>query len=183
MKKVGVIVGSSRPKRIGAQVTNWVLSKLPKSDDVEYELIDLRTWDLPMFDEEMPPSRAQYNNAHTKKWATYVAGLQGVIIVTPEYNAGYPAVLKNAIDYLKAEWKDMPSLVISYGWDGGLSSNNQLREVLTRVGNKIIESHPALKFTGSEMFGVDGQIKDIEATFSVSAKEVTAAGQQLIDAL
>ena len=66
MKKVGVVIGSSRPGRIGAQVADWVLTKLPKNDEVEYELIDLQKWDLPMFDEVLPPMMGQYNNDHTK---------------------------------------------------------------------------------------------------------------------
>ena len=183
MSKVGLIIGSSRPGRIGAQVTEWVQSKLPVVVGVSYELIDLAEWDMPMFDEVMSPTMGQYNNAHTKKWAAHIADLQGFVIVTPEYNAGYPAVLKNAIDYLKAEWKDKPTLVVSYGWDGGLSANNQLREVLARVGNKLVEAHPALKFTGPDMFGEDGKVKDVEATFGSKADEVTQAGQQLVDLL
>ncbi len=182
MNKIGVIIGSSRPGRIGGQVTDWVLENLPKSDDVNYEIIDLQEWDLPMFNEVMPPMMGQYHNVHTKKWAEHIKGLHAFVMVTPEYNAGYPASLKNAIDYLKAEWKDKPTLVVSYGWDGGLSSNNQLREVLARVGNKLTETHPALKFN-KDMFGEDGKIKDVDATFGDHSEEVEAAGQQLLDLL
>ena len=183
MNKIGVVIGSSRPGRIGADIANWVVKNLPTSDGVSYELVDLAEWNLPMFDEMFPPMMGNYQNDHTKKWAAFIAGLQAFVFVTPEYNAGYPATLKNALDYLKAEWKDKPSLVISYGWDGGISSNNQLREVLTRIGTKNVEMSPALPFGSPEFFGPDGKIKDIEASYGKFAEEVNAAGQQLIDAL
>lgn len=182
MNKVGVVIGSSRPGRIGAMITEWVVRNLPAADDVTYEVIDLAEWNLPMFDEMMPPMMGMYQGEHTKKWAQYITGFQGFIFVTPEYNAGYPAVLKNAIDYLKAEWKDKPSLVISYGWDGGVSANNQLREVLARIGTKATEAHPALAF-GQDFFGEDHKVKDIAASYAGYAKDVKAAAQELTSLL
>ena len=181
-KKVGVIIGSSRPGRIGAQITDWVMAQLPTSQDVVYELIDLAEWNLPMFNEMMPPMMGQYQLDHTKKWAAYIAGLQGFVVVTPEYNAGYPGVLKNAIDYLKAEWQNKPTLVISYGFDGGLSSNNQLREVFARIGTKATATSPALVISQS-IFGPDYKIADIDTAFAGHKDAVAEAGTQLIELL
>ncbi len=178
-KNVGIIIGSSRPSRIGANVTDWARSKLPKSDDVVYELIDLKVEDLPLLDEIMPPMMGQYHNEHTKRWAKKVAGLDAFVVVSPEYNAGYPAVLKNAIDYLKAEWQNKPIAIITYGYSGGASANNQLKEVFTRIGTKITATSPLLTFAQND-FGPDFQIKDLEATFGASSADITKAGEELI---
>ncbi len=145
--KIAVIIGSSRPGRIGLSVANWVIDLLPKTDEVIYELIDLQKESLPMFDEKFAPMLGKYENAHTKKWADKINDFDGFVIVTPEYNAGYPAVLKNAIDYLKAEWQDKPVTIISYGHGGGASSNHQLAEVFTRIGSRITETLPTLFFS------------------------------------
>ena len=177
--KIGVIIGSSRPSRIGANVTNWVANLLPKSDEVSYEVIDLKDQKLPFLDEIMPPMMGQYHNAHTKQWSDKIGGLDGFVIVTPEYNAGYPAILKNAIDYLKAEWQDKPVTIVSYGYSGGASANHQLVEVFTRIGSKLTETLPKLTFT-QDSFGPDYQIANLVVTFGKYASDVTRAGQELL---
>lgn len=178
-KKIAVIVGSSRPGRIGANVTNWVVANLPKTDEVSYEIIDLAKEALPMFDEAMPPMMGQYQGEHTKRWAAKIAGYDAFVIVSPEYNAGYPAVLKNAIDYLKAEWQNKPVTIVTYGYSGGASANNQLKEVFTRIETKITATLPQLTF-GQDDFGPDYQIKDLDTTFATSRAVVTKAGEELI---
>lgn len=178
-KKVGIIIGSSRPSRIGANITNWVSSKLPKSVDIVYEIVDLIEADLPLLDEVMPPMMGQYHNEHTKKWSEKVKGLDAFVVVTPEYNAGYSAVLKNAIDYLHAEWQEKPITVISYGYGGGASANHQLVEVFTRLKMKVTETLPKMSFT-QDSFGQDGQIADFEATFGSHAADITKAGKELL---
>jgi len=182
--KIGVIIGSSRPTRIGGQVTEWVVKNLPTSDNATYEIIDLAEWNLPFFDEPNTPSSGKpVVGEHTKKWKAHIDRFQAFVFVTAEYNAGYPAPLKNALDYLKAEWKDKPSLVISYGWDGGTSANNQLKEVLTRIGTKGVEMSPALGFSGPDMFDADDKIVDVDASYEKFAGEVKSAGQLVLTAL
>ena len=179
MKKVAIIIGSSRPGRIGANVSHWVMTKLPQNDDVSYEIIDLKEWNLPMFDEVMPPMMGQYQNDHTKKWAAKISEFTGFVFVSPEYNAGYSAATKNAIDYLKAEWEDKAVTIVIYGYGGGASANHQLAEVFTRLKMKLTATLPAMPFT-QDAFGPDFQIKDMEATFGNSSAAITKAGNELI---
>ena len=181
-KKIAVIIGSSRPGRIGANITHWVVANLPKNDDITYEVIDLAEQNLPMFDEAMPPMMMQYQNEHTKQWSAKISEYSGFVFVTPEYNAGYPAVLKNAIDYLLVEWKAGVVTIVSYGWSGGASANHQLKEVFERIGSKITKTLPQVTLT-KESFGEDHQIKDIDTTFAAFAGDITKAGEELISAL
>ncbi len=106
MIRIGIILGSTRPNRNGEQVANWVLDNAKQRSDAEYELVDLRDYPLPHLDEAIPPSMGKYQNDHTKKWAAKIASFDGYVIVTPEYNHSTSGVLKNAIDYLFAEWNN-----------------------------------------------------------------------------
>ena len=177
-KKIAVIIGSTRPGRIGENITNWVISKLP-SNDTTYEVIDLGVVNLPIFNEPMPPMMGQYQFAHTKDWSAKISGYDGVVVVSPEYNAGYPAVLKNAIDYLCNEWKDKPVTIVTYGYTGGASANNQLREVFTRLNSRVTETLPTLHFSDG-IFGDDYQVADLDTAFGAHVEDITKAGQELI---
>src|SRR5438552_5882747 len=106
MTRIGIILGSTRPNRNGEQVAHWVLEVASRRHDADFELIDLRDYPLPHLDEPLPPSFSQYHNEHTKQWASKIASFDGFVIVTPEYNHGTSGVLKNAIDYLYAEWNN-----------------------------------------------------------------------------
>ena len=106
MIKVGIIMGSTRPSRNGEAVAKWVLEQAKKRGDAQYELVDLKDFNLPLLDEPIPPSMGQYSNAHTKKWAATVASFDAYVFVTPEYNHGTSGALKNAIDFLYAEWNN-----------------------------------------------------------------------------
>jgi NAD(P)H-dependent FMN reductase len=110
MIKIGIILGSTRPNRSGEQVATWVHDLASRRGDAEFELIDLRDHPLPHLDEPLPPSMGQYHNQHTRRWAATIAPLDGFIMVTPEYNHSTSAVLKNALDYLYAEWNNKAEL-------------------------------------------------------------------------
>lgn len=179
-KNIAVIIGSTRPSRIGANVTNWVLGKLPQNSDVKYELVDLAEWNLPLLDEVKMPSKGEYEHEHSKKWSAKISEFDGFVVVSPEYNAGYPAALKNAVDYLYSEWLDKPVTIITYGWSGGASSNNQLHEVFTRLKMKITETNPKLYY-GEDFFDENDQIKDIEASFGKFSTDITQAGEELLN--
>jgi NAD(P)H-dependent FMN reductase len=100
----------------------------------EVDLVDLSEVDLPFFDEPGSPAQgAAPVNAHTRAWAKRVAGLDAVVIVTPEYNAGYPAVLKNALDYLFTQWNAKPVAVVAYGWHHGRRVAAALSPVLANL--------------------------------------------------
>jgi NAD(P)H-dependent FMN reductase len=129
MTRIGIILGSTRPNRNGEQVARWVLEIASRRQDADFELIDLRDYPLPHLDEALPPSMGQYQNDHTKEWAAKIATFDGFVIVTPEYNHGTSGVLKNAIDYLYAEWNNKAVGFVSYGSAGGARAAEHLRLV------------------------------------------------------
>ena len=129
MTRIGIILGSTRPNRNGEQVARWVYDIAARRTDAEFELVDLRDYPLPHLDEPLPPSMGQYQNDHTKDWAATIASFDGFVIVTPEYNHGTSGVLKNAIDYLYAEWNNKAVGFVSYGAVGGARAAEHLRLV------------------------------------------------------
>jgi NAD(P)H-dependent FMN reductase len=129
---IAVILGSTRPGRAGESVANWFMeqTKTVSTKDATFTLIDLKDINLPMLDEPMPPIMHQYTNEHTKKWAETIGSYDGFVVITPEYNRGYPAVLKNAFDFINLEWNKKPIAFVSYGANsGGLRAAEQLRLV------------------------------------------------------
>jgi NAD(P)H-dependent FMN reductase len=127
--RIGIILGSTRPGRRGAQIAKWVLDVAKQREDAEYELIDLADYPLPHLDEAVPASLGQYEHDHTKEWAATIASFDGFVIVTPEYNHSTSGVLKNAIDYLFAEWNNKAVGFVSYGAAGGTRAAEHLRLV------------------------------------------------------
>ena len=129
MIRIGIILGSTRPNRNGEQVARWVYDVASTRSDAEFELVDLRDYPLPHLDEPLPPSMGQYQNDHTRQWAEKIASFDGYVIVTPEYNHSTSGVLKNAIDYLYAEWNNKAVGFVSYGSVGGARAVEHLRLV------------------------------------------------------
>jgi NAD(P)H-dependent FMN reductase len=125
--KIGIIVGSTRPGRHARAVADWVLGQTSGRPGAGYEIIDLADYPLPHLDEPMPPSYGQYQHDHTKAWASTIGGYDGFIFVTPEYNHSTSGVLKNAIDYLYAEWNNKAAAFVSYGSLGGARAIEHLR--------------------------------------------------------
>src|SRR6478672_6750445 len=133
MIKIGIILGSTRPGRNGEQVAKWVYDVASRRDDAEFELVDLLDYPLPHLDEPLPPSFGNYRNEHTKQWASKIASFDGFVIVTPEYNHGTSGVLKNAIDFLYAEWNNKAVGFVSYGAAGGARAAEHLRLVAAEL--------------------------------------------------
>jgi NAD(P)H-dependent FMN reductase len=155
MTRIGIILGSTRPNRNGEQVANWVLEHASRREDAEFELIDLRDYPLPHLDEPLPPSLGQYQNEHTKEWAATISGFDGFVIVTPEYNHGTSGVLKNAIDYLYAEWNNKAVGFVSYGAVGGARAVEHLRLVAGELQMADVRQQVALSIlTEFENFSV-----------------------------
>lgn len=155
MTRIGIILGSTRPNRNGEQVAQWVLDVASSRDDAEFELIDLRDHPLPHLDEPLPPSLGQYHNEHTKKWAAKIASFDGFVIVTPEYNHSTSGVLKNAIDYLYAEWNNKAVGFVSYGSAGGTRAVEHLRLVAGELQLADVRQQVALSLlTEFENFSV-----------------------------
>jgi NAD(P)H-dependent FMN reductase len=155
MTGIGIILGSTRPNRNGEQVAKWVLDVASRRGDAEFELIDLRDYPLPHLDEPMPPSLGQYQNEHTKQWAEKIASFDGFVIVTPEYNHSTSGVLKNAIDYLYAEWNNKAVGFVSYGSAGGARAVEHLRLIAGELQMADVRQQVALSLiTEFENFSV-----------------------------
>ena len=135
MTKIAIIVGSTRPVRIGEGVARWVLDVAAKRDDATFELIDVRDFDLPFVDSVMPPYMLgeQYGRDNVHHWAATIASYDGFVFVTPEYNHGIAAGLKNAIDWLYPEWNNKAAGFVAYGEVGGTRVVEQMRLVLASV--------------------------------------------------
>src|SRR5208283_3986591 len=156
MIKVGIIVGSTRPGRHADVVANWVLEKAKQRTDAQFEVVDIKDFDLPMLDEPVPPSMGQYSKPHTKKWAQKVASFDAYIFVTPEYNHAPGAALKNAIDFLYAEWNNKAAGFVSYGASAsGGRAVEQLRQVMAELQVADVRAQVLLSlFTDFENFSV-----------------------------
>ena len=144
MTHIGIILGSTRPGRKGEQVARWVLDIASRREDATFELVDLLDYPLPHLDEPMPPSRGQYQNQHTRDWAARIASFDGFVIVTPEYNHSTSGVLKNAIDYLFAEWNNKAVGFVSYGAVGGARAAEHLRLVAGELKMADVRTNVAL---------------------------------------
>jgi NAD(P)H-dependent FMN reductase len=127
--KIAVILGSTRPGRNGKAVADWVVEKAQGRPGASYELVDLLDYPLPHLDEALPPSMGRYAHEHTLAWAAKIVGYDGFVFVTPEYNRSTSGVLKNAIDYLYAEWNNKAAAFVSYGSLGGTRAIEHLRGI------------------------------------------------------
>lgn len=144
MTRIGVILGSTRPGRRGEVVARWVMEAARRRSDAEFDLIDLADHPMPHLDEPLPPSMGDYQNAHTHRWAATIAQYDGFIMVTPEYNHSTPGVLKNAIDYLYAEWNNKALGVVSYGAVGGARAAEHLRLIAGELQMADVRTNVAL---------------------------------------
>lgn len=133
MIKIGIIVGSTRPGRNGEAVARWVHELAAERGDADYELVDLKDFELPHLDEAMAAATGVYHHPHTKAWSDRIAAFDGYVFVTPEYNHSTTGVLKTAIDFLFAEWHDKAAGVVGYGVSGGVRAAEHLRQVLAQV--------------------------------------------------
>lgn len=154
MQKVLLIIGSVRPKRVGPQIAEWICDQAKDFPDIEVEIVDLKDWHLPMDDEPNQPKRMDglyYDQSHTLAFSKKIDAANGFILLSPQYNWGYPAALKNALDHLYYEWSGKPVNIVSYGARGGAKAAIQLKEVITGLGMVAIEPFPAIALRGLEM--------------------------------
>src|SRR3982074_2207798 len=133
MLRIAVIIGSTRPGRVGSSVAGWVYELAQKRTEAEFELVDIKDFNLPLLDEPAPPSMGQYSQPHTKTWAAKVGSFDGYVFVAPEYNHGISGALKNAIDFLFREWNNKAAGFVSYGSAGGARAVEQLRLVMAEA--------------------------------------------------
>ncbi|MER7008558.1 NAD(P)H-dependent oxidoreductase [Dactylosporangium sp. NPDC000555] len=153
MTSIAIVVGSVRPGRYSRPVAEWVLAEAAKRDDAKFEILDLADFPLPHLDEPLPASAGQYANDHTKAWSEAVARFDGFVFVTPEYNHSTSGVLKNALDYLYAEWNNKAAGFVSYGVAGGVRAVEHLRLVGAELQLATVRSQVALSlYTDYENF-------------------------------
>jgi len=130
MSKVKIITSSTRPGRKGPAIASWIQELASQHKDLEVELLDVAAINLPFMDEPNHPRLKQYIHDHTKRWSAIIDSADAFIFVTTEYNHGYPAPLKNAIDFLFHEWAYKPVAIVSYG---GLSAGSRAAQQLKPV--------------------------------------------------
>lgn len=134
MPTLTIIVGSTRPGRAGQPIAEWFADRARTHAGFDVEVADLAEIGLPLLDEPNHPRLEQYTKQHTKDWSAIVDRADAVVFVTPEYNYGYPAALKNAIDFLHREWRDKPAGFVSYGGvAAGTRAVQQLKQVVTTL--------------------------------------------------
>jgi NAD(P)H-dependent FMN reductase len=178
--RVAIIVGSTRPGRQAATVARWVHGIAAKRGDAQFELVDIQDFNLPLLDETMPPMMARYSHEHTKKWAARIASFDAYVFVTPEYNHGIPGALKNAIDYLFAEWNNKAAGFVSYGSAGGARSVEHLRLVMGELKVADVRAQVLLSlFTDFENFSVFKPAAGHEKSVNNMLDEVVAWGRAL----
>ncbi len=154
--KIAIITASTRDARVGKNITDWFYGQVKGAPDIEFEIIDLQQENLPFLNEPKSPAQGDYALESTKKWSEKISKYDGFVFVTPEYNHGYPATLKNAIDTLYAEWQKKPVAFVGYGVLGAPRSIEQLIQVTSQIGMvplgskamHIIESYKAIDENG-----------------------------------
>jgi NAD(P)H-dependent FMN reductase len=159
MPRLTIIIGSTRPGRAGLPIATWFADRARSHGGFDVEVVDLAERHLPLLDEPNHPRLRQYIHQHTKDWSAIVDASDAFVIVTPEYNYGYPAALKNAIDYLQKEWRDKPVGFVSYGGvSAGTRAVQQLKQVVTTL--KMLPVFEAVSIPFHPQFiGEDGGVQ------------------------
>ena len=135
---LAIITGSTRPGRNAEAVAHWVAGIARQRSDANFELIDIADYNLPLLDEPLSAVAsarmgADYTHQHTRVWSDTITRFDGYVLVTPEYNFGVPAALKNALDYLHPEWNNKAAGFVGYGTNGGARATAQLRQIMAEL--------------------------------------------------
>lgn len=154
MTRIAIIVGSTRPNATGHQVGDWVFDRAKKRTDAQFELVRVVDQNLPLLDEPLPPSTGQYSKPHTVAWAELIAGFDGYVFVSAEYNHSVPGALKNAFDFLYREWVDKAVGMVSYGAAGGLRAAEHWRTITANASMVDVRGQVSLFFDADFTDGV-----------------------------
>lgn len=147
MSVLKIITSTTREGRKGISVAKWITELAKEIDGFEVELIDLKELDLPFMNEPNHPSLGEYQFEHTKEWSKTIGEADAFIIVLAEYNYGFPAPIKNAIDYLFKEWQYKPVGMVSYGGiSAGLRATQMLKQVVTTLNMMPISEQVSIPF-------------------------------------
>jgi NAD(P)H-dependent FMN reductase len=181
-ERIAVVIGSTRPTRICPGIAEWVKNAAQEESPLHYELIDLAEIDLPFLDEPLKAALQQYEHEHTRAWSETVNTYGGFVFVFPQYNWGYPAPLKNAIDYLYHEWHDKPAASVTYGTRGGNKSADQFHGVLEGVHMRSLNDRLEIVITEGDV-DEDWQLRDIDTTLRPYRERVRQLDAQLVESL
>jgi len=182
MLKIGIIVGSTRPGRNSPQVAKWTYDLAKERKDAEFEIVDIVDYNLPVFDEPMPPAYHNYQKDHTKKWAEKIGSFDGFIFIAPEYNHGVTGALKNAIDFIYAEWNNKVAGFVSYGSTGGARAVEHLRGIMAELQVADVRAHVSLSMmTDFENWSVFKPADGHKAQLSTLLDQLVAWGGALKD--
>jgi NAD(P)H-dependent FMN reductase len=180
MIDVAIVIGSTRPGRKGEAVASWVHDLGVKRGDARFEVVDLTDFALPPLDEPMPAITGQYTQPHTRTWAAKIASFDAYVFVTPEYNHSAPGPLKNAIDFLYAEWTNKAVGFVGYGSAGGARAIEHLRLVMSCLQVAHVSAQVELSlFTDFEDFTVFQPAGRHEDTLTTLLDQVITWGATL----
>ena len=181
-ERIAVVIGSTRPTRICPGIARWVLRALQEDSPLTYELVDLAEVNLPFLDEPLKSALGQYQHEHTKAWSRTVASYDGFIFVFPQYNWGYPAPLKNALDFLYREWAGKPVSYVTYGTRGGSKGAEQIRGVLQGLHMRELPDHLEIVITDDDV-DEDWQLRQVDAVMRPYRARARAIDAQMVEAL
>jgi NAD(P)H-dependent FMN reductase len=189
-ERIAVVIGGTRPGRICPGIAEWVgrfkgsavRAIAQEHSSLRYELLDLAEVDLPFLDEPLMAALGQYQHEHTRAWSRPVSSYAGFVFVFPQYNWGYPAPLKNALDFLYAEWDGKPVSYVTYGTRGGNRGARQIREVLTGLHMRELDDHLEVVFTEEDV-DEESELKDLESTLRPYVAQTRTIDVQMVDAL
>lgn len=180
--RIAVVIGSTRPGRICPGIAEWILKAAQEDSPLRYEIVDLAEVNLPFLDEPLMAAVNRYEHEHTRAWSRTVGSYDGFVFVFPQYNWGYPAPLKNAIDFLYHEWSGKPATCVSYGTRGGDRGAKQFLDVLPGLHMRTLEDHVELVITREDL-DEDWQLKDLEATLRPFREQAATVSAQMLEAL
>jgi NAD(P)H-dependent FMN reductase len=180
MLRIAIIIGSTRPGRNGEAVARWVYEIAQQRSDAEFELVDIKDFNLPLLDEPVPPSLGQYTKEHTKAWSAKIDSFDAYVFVTPEYNHGTSGALKNAIDFLYKEWTNKAAGFVGYGSALGARAVEHLRLVMGELQVADVRAQVGLSlFTDFENFSVFKPAPQQEQYVNAMLDQVIAWGGAL----
>jgi NAD(P)H-dependent FMN reductase len=177
---IKVIAGSTREGRFSDKAAAWIAEEIKKGEGVAVEVLDLRDYEMPFFNEAVNPSakKEPYKNEAVARFTKKIAEGDAFVIVTPEYNHGTSAVLKNVLDWVYQEWNNKPVSFVSYGSVGGARAVEQLRLVAIELQMAPIRN--AVHIPGEQYFQVRFGKMDIKDLFAGQTQKAKAMIDQLL---
>jgi NAD(P)H-dependent FMN reductase len=181
-ERVAVVVGSTRPTRICKGIAEWVKEAIQQESPLSYELVDLAEIDLPFLDEPLKAALGEYAHDHTREWSRLVSSYGGFVFVYPQYNWGYPAPLKNALDFLYQEWLGRPAASVTYGTRGGGKSAQQLQGVFEGLHMRPLEERIEIAISAEDV-DEEWQLRDVDAKLRPCRERLRRLDAQMVEAL